>query len=94
MAADNHQFRKIESDLVDVGDRPADFGGHQGAGVPDLGTEGDSQLNARGEERVEAAVGRRGLPEPWQLAKALEALVLDPAASARLEEASRGTLKA
>ena len=94
VAADDRQLGEVDRDLVDVRDRPADLGRLQRAGVADLRAEGDAELHAGGVERVEAAVGRRGLPQPREHAQAAEAL-LDAGAQLahrlhRLGEVDRG----
>ena len=90
VAADDRQLGEVERDLVDVGDRPAGLRRAQRAGVADLRAERDAELDARGVERVEAAVGRRRLPQPGQHAQALEAVVRRRGGAARGRRPSAG----
>lgn len=45
MAGDDLQLWEFERDIVEIWNRPPSFRCSQRAGMPDLGAEGDTQLN-------------------------------------------------
>src|SRR3984893_6634559 len=60
----DHQLRKVKGHLVDVGDRASGLRRAQRAGVTYLRAERHAAFDAFGEQRVVAAVGGWGVPEP------------------------------
>ena len=62
VAADDHELRKVERHLVDIGNWPAVLRRAQWAGVTDLRAEGHAEFDTRGIQRVVAAVSRRRVP--------------------------------
>lgn len=71
MPCDDHQFRKIDRDLVEVG--ASHLGRHQRTRMSDLRAERNAPFAAGGVDRIEAPIRRRHLPQPGKHADRLEA---------------------